>query len=669
MDRRRATSRCRGRGRSRSAPPRSTGRNPCRGASAERAARSLPCPACRCPTARPPAGAREAARPSLQWRRARAPRRPRRRAHRSDRASPASGSPGPPRAASRPRSRLRQELERDRVPAVAGVLRREPLADEDVAEVSAARGALDLDTLTVRIRDPVDGAFDLLIERRPPAAGVELRVRNVERRVAPPADVGALREEVVVRAGEWTFGALVHDHACLFRGELVHVAVHLRTGRRSPHRPGRCGVGTVKVVGARRLALASVLALACACSATPAAVPSWSPTSLAAASPAPATATPSRSPTPTPSTTSPTASPSPTPAPTPAPTAATTIPQVRLVRAMGGLAFNSMTGAFPGPDGRWYVLEQPGRILTFREGDATATVFLDIRDHVEFGGEKGLLGFAFAPDFARSGVFFLDYTRGGPLRTEIASFTSSGALADKATEVVILEIAQPFDIHNCGQHAFGPDGYLYIAMGDGGSGGDPMRNGQNKNVLLAKLLRIDVGDRTRYRVPSDNPFAAGGGRGEIWAYGLRNPWRFSFDTETGALWLGDVGQDQYEEIDLISRGANYGWNIMEATHCYNASRCDMTALTFPIFEYPHSLGCSVTGGFVDRGSTDLRGVYLYGDYCSGRIWGLRYEGGQVTGPTQVATSGFPIGSFAQDRSGAVYVLQYGSSGGIYKITR
>jgi len=346
------------------------------------------------------------------------------------------------------------------------------------------------------------------------------------------------------------------------------------------------------------------------------------------------------------------------------------IPQVRLVRAMSGLAFNSMTGAFQGPDGRWYVLEQPGRILTFREGDASATVFLDIRDHVEFGGEKGLLGFAFAPDFARTGICFVDYTRGGPLRTEIASFTSNGTMADNASEAVILEIPQPFDNHNGGQLAFGPDGYLYIGMGDGGSGGDPMRNGQNRNVLLAKLLRIDVTDRTRYGVPSDNPFAAGGGRGEIWAYGLRNPWRFSFDTETGALWLGDVGQDAWEEIDLVSRGSNYGWNIMEATHCYNASRCDTTGLTLPVFEYGHDLGCSVTGGFVERGAAaDLRGVYLYGDYCSGRIWGLRYENGRVIAQAQIATAGFSIGSFAQDRAGEVYVLQYGSSGGIYRVTR
>jgi len=434
-------------------------------------------------------------------------------------------------------------------------------------------------------------------------------------------------------------------------------------------------------MGARRFALAAALACVSACAplataptSTSTIVPPSASSSLAALaspslSPSAATATATASPTP-----SPTPSPSPTAAPTPVPTAAPTvagtIPQVRLVRAMNALTFNSMTGALQGPDLRWYVLEQPGRILTFREGDASATVFLDIRDHVDFGGEKGLLGFALTPDFARTGIFFIDYTRGGPLRTEIASFTSNGTAADKASELVILEIAQPFDNHNGGQLAFGPDGYLYIGMGDGGSGGDPMRNGQNKNVLLAKLLRIDVSDRTRYRVPSDNPFAAGGGRGEIWAYGLRNPWRFSFDTQTGALWLADVGQDAWEEIDVVSRGANYGWNIMEATHCYGASSCNTSGLTLPVFEYGHNLGCSVTGGFVDHGAVaELGGVYLFGDYCTGRIWGIRYANGTVVTSAQVATTGFSVGSFAQDRAGEVYVLQYASAGGIYKITR
>jgi len=410
----------------------------------------------------------------------------------------------------------------------------------------------------------------------------------------------------------------------------------------------------VRVVRTSRLALVVTLAVVAACS---------SPAAVSTATPVPSStsALPSVSPAESPKTTQASA--------TAAPTVNTAIPQVRLQRAFGNLAFNSMTGAFQGPDGRWYVLEQPGRILTFREGDASATVFLDIRDHVEFGGEKGLLGFAFAPSFSQNGVFFLDYTRGGPLRTEITSFTSSGTVADKSSEVLILEIGQPFDNHNGGQLAFGPDGFLYIGMGDGGSGGDPMRNGQNKNVLLAKLLRIDVSDRTRYRNPSDNPFAAGGGRGEIWAYGLRNPWRFSFDTD-GTLYLADVGQNLWEEIDIVTKGANYGWNIMEGAHCYNASRCDMTGLVLPIFEYGHDLGCSITGGFVYRGAAaDLSGVYLYSDYCSGRIWGLRYLGGRVAAQAQIASSNFQVSSFAQDRAGEVYVLQYAGSGGIYKITR
>ena len=337
---------------------------------------------------------------------------------------------------------------------------------------------------------------------------------------------------------------------------------------------------------------------------------------------------------------------------------------------MGGLAFNQMTGAFQGPDGRWYVLEQAGRILTFREGDASASVFLDIRDHVISGGELGLLGFAFSPGFAQNGIFFLDYTRSGPLRTEIASFTSNAVVANKASEIVVLEIAQPYENHNGGQLAFGPDGYLYIGMGDGGSGGDPQRNGQNRNALLGKLLRIDVSDRTRYVVPADNPFAGGGGRGEIWAMGLRNPWRFSFDTDTGLLWLADVGQDSWEEIDLVTRGANLGWNVMEGMHCYNASSCNTAGLTSPIVEYSHQFGCSVTGGFVDRGAiAELRGVYLYADFCSGRIWGLRYQGGRVVAQAQVGTAGFSVSSFAQDRAGEVYLLQYAGAGGIYKVTR
>jgi glucose/arabinose dehydrogenase len=361
--------------------------------------------------------------------------------------------------------------------------------------------------------------------------------------------------------------------------------------------------------------------------------------------------------------------PSPTPSPSAAPLA---IPTVQLERAFGGLTFREMTGAFQAADGRWLVLEQPGRILTFREGEARAQVFLDIQSRVESGGEEGLLGFAFAADFDRSGTFFLDYTAGSPRRTVISSFTSKGDAADPASEKVILEIGQPFANHNGGQLAFGPDGYLYIAMGDGGSGGDPFRNGQNREALLGKILRIDVKDRTKYAVPPDNPFAAGGGRGEIFAFGLRNPWRFSFDRETGALWAGDVGQNLWEEIDLVTKGGNYGWNVMEGAHCYNAATCDMTGLTRPVFEYGHDAGaCSVTGGFVYRGSAipELRGAYVYADYCNGKMWALRYANTQVTAQREVAATGFNISSFAQDQKGELYVLQHAAAGGVFRIVR
>lgn len=395
--------------------------------------------------------------------------------------------------------------------------------------------------------------------------------------------------------------------------------------------------------------------------ASPAPSPTPSPTPTA-----PPTPTPTSSPTPTPS---PTPSPAPTPRPSPPATPAGGLPPVRLERAFGSLAFAQMTGAFQASDGRWFVLEQAGRIRSFRAGDAQAAVFLDLTDVVESGGEEGLLGFAPAPDFATSGVFFVDYTAGSPRRTVIASFTSAGAVADRASMAVLLEIAQPYANHNGGQLAFGPDGMLYIGMGDGGSGGDPQRNAQNPNALLGKILRIDVRDRARYAVPADNPFAAGGGRGEVWALGMRNPWRFSFDPANGALWVADVGQGSWEEIDVVRRGGNYGWNVMEGSHCYGASSCDRTGLVLPVYEYDHSLGCSVTGGFVYRGTriAALAGAYVYSDYCTGTIWALRYEGGSVTAQARIANSGFNVSSFGRDLAGELYVLQYAGAGGIYRI--
>jgi glucose/arabinose dehydrogenase len=243
-------------------------------------------------------------------------------------------------------------------------------------------------------------------------------------------------------------------------------------------------------------------------------------------------------------------------------------------------------------------------------------------------------------------------------------------VAAPQSEVTIMEIEQPFSNHNGGQIAFGPDGYLYISMGDGGSAGDPQRNGQNLGTLLGSILRIDVSGLSGtgdYEIPIDNPFInTAGARAEIWAFGLRNPWRFSFDMETGLLWAGDVGQNMWEEIDIITKGANYGWNIMEGFHCYSPTTgCDQSGLTLPIVEYDHSQGCSVTGGYVYRGDKipSLQGYYIYGDYCSGNIWALGYHGNTVSRNMLLVESGLSITSFSEDLAGNLYILS--REGGIY----
>lgn len=375
---------------------------------------------------------------------------------------------------------------------------------------------------------------------------------------------------------------------------------------------------------------------------------------------------PAASPTASPATTSPTPT-----AASPAPPPEAPLPTVGLER-FTSLTFASMTGLHQLPDGGWLAVEQAGRIMDFREGDAEASVFLDLRDRVLSGGEQGLLGLALAPDFESSGVLFVNYTADGPRRTVVSSFTSSGGTADPASEAVILEVEQPFANHNGGQIAFGPDGMLYVALGDGGSGGDPMGHGQNTETLLGSLLRFDVSDRTRYQVPEDNPLVGQGGRPEIWAYGLRNPWRFSFDTATGTLWLADVGQSSWEEIDVISGGGNYGWNVMEGEHCFRTASCDQQGLVLPVFEYARAGDeCSVTGGFVYRGAAvpELRGAYVYGDYCSGRVWALRSSDGQAGAQAEIARSGVRISSFAQDLAGEVYVLEHSAQGRIFRIVQ
>jgi glucose/arabinose dehydrogenase len=379
----------------------------------------------------------------------------------------------------------------------------------------------------------------------------------------------------------------------------------------------------------------------------------------------------------------------PTPATTTTGTAATTSPPVaipagsiRVERVFPNLSFEDMTNLVEPDDsiGQMFISEQKGIIQSFEAGrpEQGSHVFLDITDRVNRGGnEEGLLGLAFDPDYQGNGYFYVYYSAAGPRRSVVSRFSRDPAnpgAADPRSEVVVMEIAQPYANHNGGQLAFGPDGYLYIGLGDGGGGGDPQGNGQNLGTLLGKVLRIDVRGLTAagaYKIPADNPFVdTAGARAEIWACGLRNPWRFSFDVDTGLLWAGDVGQDKWEEIDIITGGANYGWNIMEGNHCYSpASGCDRLGLILPIVEYDHSQGCSVTGGYVYRGNKipDLQGRYIYGDFCTGKIWVLDYQGTTLIGNELLVDSGLSITSFGVDPAGNLYILS--RDGGVYTLVQ
>lgn len=330
----------------------------------------------------------------------------------------------------------------------------------------------------------------------------------------------------------------------------------------------------------------------------------------------------------------------------------------------------------PGVDSHWYVVQQTGQVRRFANNPSVSSLstFIDIDDdRLVDGGERGLLGMAFHPDYATNGYVYLSYTSPG-LVSRISRFQldGTGQALDPASEQIILSLAQPYSNHNGGQIAFSPtDGNrLYIGFGDGGSGGDPDGHGQNTNTLLGAMLRIDVGDGSSgsYTIPTDNPFASGGGAPEIFAWGLRNPWRWSFDRTTGDLWVGDVGQGEYEEIDIVTRGNNYGWNIMEGLHCYRpSSNCDQSGLTLPVAEYNHSQGRSVTGGYRYRGSEIgfLQGQYLYGDYVSGRIWGLQETTPDQYTSTELLDTSLNIASFAEDHAGELYIIHLG--GGIRKI--
>ena len=327
--------------------------------------------------------------------------------------------------------------------------------------------------------------------------------------------------------------------------------------------------------------------------------------------------------------------------------------------------------------GRLFVVEQAGLIRVVKGGTLLKRPFLDIRDRVRSGGEKGLLSVAFHPHFRENGRLFVNYTssRGG-LHTVISEFHAGRGsdFANSGSERIILEVAQPFSNHNGGQIAFGPDRYLYIGMGDGGSGNDPHGHGQNLSTLLAAMLRIDVDrreDGKEYAIPEDNPFKGRkGARPEIWAYGLRNPWRFSFDPVTGRLYAGDVGQDAREEIDVIEGGKNYGWRIMEGTLCTPGIRgvCNKKGLTLPIIDYGRSEGISVIGGVVYRGHDmpALCGAYLYGDWGSGKIWTLRHGDGGVTGQSVLLDTDLSISSFGTDENYEVYVVDH--KGAIYRIS-
>ena len=399
---------------------------------------------------------------------------------------------------------------------------------------------------------------------------------------------------------------------------------------------------------------------------------------LALACASTATLEPTGTPTPTrPLEPSPTASPTSATQATPPPTSLSLRP-MRVRRAFPNLNFKRLTNLVQASeeDGRLFVTEQEGRIQVFANDQraSDSMVFLDIRDRVRNrDNEEGLLGIAFAPDFNENGFFYVYYSASRPTRSVLSRFSTSRGdhrVSDPKSELVIMEILQPFSNHNGGQIAFGPDTYLYVGLGDGGSGGDPLGNGQDPGTLLGSILRIDVRnppDGKNYGIPPDNPFVGvSGAREEVWAYGLRNPWRFSFDEATGLLWVGDVGQARWEEIDVVEKGMNYGWNLMEGFHCFSPREgCDRAGLQLPVAEYGHADGCSVTGGYVYRGGRlpSLLGAYVYADFCSGKIWGLRHDGQAVTEHRLLVDSDLPISSFGVDLAGNLYVLSL--EGGIY----
>ncbi len=408
---------------------------------------------------------------------------------------------------------------------------------------------------------------------------------------------------------------------------------------------------------------ALVLAAAAACDDVERPVATRTPTATAASQAlTPAAAAPEPSATVTPTPTAIAATRTPTPAAT-GPTSAGPGP-VALEQALGGRRFQRPVelGGYPG--GRLFVAEQDGFVLLLdRDGD-NEQVLLDLRSQVRrVANEEGLLSVALDPDFASNHFLYAYYSASNPRRTVLSRFTAAGDAADPAAELVVLEVEQPFANHNGGAIRFGPDGMLYLGFGDGGARGDPLGSGQDPSTLLGTIIRIDVrgaGETGPYAVPADNPLLEPpGARPEVWAYGFRNPWQMAFDPATGELWVGDVGQDAVEEVDVVERGGNYGWNRLEGSDCFlPPSGCDAGDAIAPVATYGHDQGCSITGGAVYRGAAvpAIAGAYLYADFCSGRVWALPADLG--SGPAVVAESGRNVASFGVDQDGELYLLAF-----------
>ena len=353
-------------------------------------------------------------------------------------------------------------------------------------------------------------------------------------------------------------------------------------------------------------------------------------------------------------------------------------PDIALVETHSGLRNPVDLASARDGSGRLYVVEQIGLVQEFTDGVKGQSPFMDIRDRVSCCGERGLLGIAFPPDFASSRVVYVNYTTTAPgsLHTRVSRFTLRDDIHQvvPASETILMQFPQPWRNHNGGQIAFGPDGNLWIGTGDGGSGGDPQDNGQKGQTLLGKLLRIDVTSTTDapYAIPEDNPFVGNDEfLDEIWAYGLRNPWRFSFDRETGDLYIADVGQNAWEEVNFQPAaspgGENYGWRITEGLHCFNPSvGCSTAGQTLPVAEYDRVSGLSITGGYVYRGQDQpsLQGIYFFADYVTGRIWGLRNMNG-LWETKLLMDSAHNVSSFGEDEAGNLYLLDY--SGTILQI--